>query len=143
MTVTADALLAETPLAVVGEGVPDLREEEDFVRGSLLGIGLAGLPAFGQLVHRHDDTEVEGRGHDEEVDDGGDEKARLDGRRPDVECADFVEAGLAEDGGENRRRILSVSASMIGLKAAPMMTPTARSMTLPRMMNFLKPSSMD
>ena len=31
MTVTADALLAETPLAVVGEGVPDLREEEDFV----------------------------------------------------------------------------------------------------------------
>jgi hypothetical protein len=52
------------------------------------------------LVHRHDDTEVEGRGHDEEVDDGGDEKARLDRRRPDVECADFVEAGLAEDGGD-------------------------------------------
>ena len=43
---------------------------------------------------------VEGRGHDEEVDDGGDENARLDRRRPDVECADFVEAGLAEDGGD-------------------------------------------
>jgi len=35
--------------------------------------------------------------------------------------------------------IVSVTLSTIGLKALPIMTATARSMTLPWEMNFLKP----
>ena len=38
--------------------------------------------------------------------------------------------------------IVSVTLSTIGLKALPIMTATARSMTLPWEMNFLKPLSM-
>jgi hypothetical protein len=61
-----------------------------------------------------------------------------------VECADFVEAGLAEDGGDEPQEDFVSERVDDRLEGAlPMMTPTASSMTLPRMMNFLKPSSMD
>ena len=98
------------------------------------------VAAFDHVVHRNDDDEVDRGRHQQEVDHRGEEKTP---NRTSAEGQEIVEVGLSHQ----QRKMsgimtLLTSASTTELKAAPMMTATARSMTLPLRMNFLNPVSM-
>ena len=86
-------------LRLVGEQVADLGEQLDV--GRLGGLVLFLLAhALPELVHRHNDAEVDGDSDQEEVHYGGQDRAGLDvvsGRLEDLELADGVEVRLADD----------------------------------------------
>ena len=90
----------------LGEGVADLREELDLVALFLVGLGL-GLIGGGLLlhalvegVHRDDDAQVERDGHEQEVDDRGDQDAELHVGTVQGEDEGVGEVGLADDSGD-------------------------------------------
>lgn len=93
-----------------------------------------------ELVDWRNDEEVNNTSDDQEVDSSGDD------------CTEVNEGGFIVGDLEAKAAISaepkelmigwmreSVSAVTIAVKAPPMMTPTAKSMTLPRMMKSLKP----
>ena len=87
----------------LGEGVADLGEELDLVgdlgRGSLV---LSLLAASVEGVHGHNDAEVDREGHEEEVDDGGDQQAELHVGTVQGQDEGAREIGLADDGRDQR-----------------------------------------
>ena len=97
------------------------------------------LAAGVEGVHGHNDAEVDREGHEEEVNDGGDQDAELHVGAVEGEDEGIREVGLADDGGDQRVDDAVDEGVDDVLEAAPMMTPTASSMTLPRVMNSLKP----
>ena len=93
----------ESGAVALGEGVADLREELDLVgdlgRGSLV---LSLLAAGVEGVHGHHDAEVDREGHEDEVDDGGNQQAELHVGTVQGEDEGVREIGLADDGRDQR-----------------------------------------
>lgn len=84
-----------------------------------------------EVNNTSDDQEVDSSGDDcTEVNEGGFIVGDLEAKTCHISRAEGVDDWLDEE---------SVSAVTIAVKAPPMMTPTAKSMTLPRMMKSLKP----
>ena len=83
----------------LGEGVADLGEELDLVGNlGLRSLVLGLLAASVEGVHGHHDAEVDREGHEDEVDDGGDEHAELHVGTVQGEDEGVREVGLADDG---------------------------------------------
>ena len=87
----------------LGKGVADLREELDLVGDLGLGSLVRSLLAAGvEGVHGHHDAEVDREGHEDEVDDGGDQQAELQVATVQGEDEGVREIGLADDGRDQR-----------------------------------------
>lgn len=121
-------------MSLLDQGVPDVLEVDLRLR--------RGRRRRGELlrepVEGNDDEEVEPCGFEKESDDGVDEVADVDG--PDLEPEKSGVPPISPISGVMRSL---TSESTIAPKAAPMMTRTARSSTLPRAMKSRNPFSID